>query len=47
MDAEGDLPSTCESEFLIVVTNTTQNDVKYGSAGYGSKSVDLGAPGDG
>lgn len=47
VDAEGDLPSTCESEFLIVVTNTTQNDVKYGSAGYGSKSVDLGAPGDG
>jgi len=47
VDVEGDLPSTCESEFLIVVTNTTQNDVKYGSAGYGSKSVDLGAPGDG
>lgn len=47
VDVEGDLPSTCESEFLIVVTNTDQSDEKVISAGYGSKSVDLGAPGDG
>lgn len=47
VDAEGDLPSTCESEFLIVVTNTNSSDEKVINAGYGSKSVDLGAPGDG
>lgn len=28
VDVEGDLPSTCESEFLIVVTNTDQSDEK-------------------
>jgi len=47
VDVEGDLPSTCESEFLIVVTNTNQNDIKHQLAGFGSTSVDLGAPGEG
>jgi len=48
VDVVGDLPSTCESEYLIVVTNVVSTtDVKYSAAGYGSKSVDLGAPGEG
>ena len=48
VDVVGDLPSTCESEYLIVVTNVvSSSDVKYISAGYGVKSVDLGAPGEG
>jgi hypothetical protein len=45
-DAEGDLPTTCDSEFLITVTNTSRSDEKIQAAGFGSVSVDLGAPGD-
>lgn len=45
VDTEGDIPSTCTSEFLIVVTNTTQTDSKALSAAWGSLYVDLGAPG--
>ncbi len=47
VDEVGDLPSTCESEFLMIVTNTTSNDMLYTNSGYGFKSVDLGAPGEG
>ena len=47
VDIEGDLPSTCESPYLIVATNTTKFDQKAFSAGYGKKHVDLGAPGSG
>jgi hypothetical protein len=46
VDAVGDLPSTCESEFLIAVTNLDSKNVKV-SAGFGKKSVDLGAFGAG
>lgn len=47
VDVVGDLPSTCPSDYLIMVTNTTALDVKASNAGFGSISVDLGAPGDG
>ena len=43
----GDLPTTCPSEFLIGVTNTNSADEKALSAGFGSVSIDLAAPGDG
>ncbi|MFT6807902.1 MAG: hypothetical protein ACJA01_001124 [Saprospiraceae bacterium] len=46
IDIEGDLPGTCPSDFLIVVTNTDRLDRKVGPAGYGSIGVDIGAPGD-
>jgi len=42
----GDLPSTCTSDYLIVVTNTDRVDAKVASAAYGVNSVDIGAPGD-
>lgn len=45
VDIEGDLPTSCESEYLISVTNLNKNDVKIGSAGYGRKSIDIGAYG--
>lgn len=45
VDAVGDIPSTCPSAFLIGVTNTTRNDTRNSSCGYGSLSIDLGAPG--
>ncbi|HQW56616.1 MAG TPA: S8/S53 family peptidase [Saprospiraceae bacterium] len=47
VDIEGDLPTLCTSDYLIMVTNTTPADVKYSGAGYSSIAVDLGAPGEG
>jgi serine protease len=46
VDIAGDLPSTCPSEYLIVVTNVGNNDVKENGAAYGAINVDLGAPGE-
>jgi len=45
VDVYGDMPSTCTSDHLIVVTSTDQIDAKLLSAAYGSESVDIGAPG--
>ncbi len=42
---EGDMPTTCTSEFLISVTNTTSRDQKESFAAYGLTHIDLGAPG--
>ncbi len=47
VDVVGDIPSTCASPYLIVVTNTDKNDKKVTNAGYGVNSVDIGAPGEG
>ncbi|CAN5248529.1 hypothetical protein BH09BAC1_BH09BAC1_06220 [soil metagenome] len=47
VESGGDIPSTCISDFLVMVTNTTRTDFKYPSAGYGNASIDLGAPGTG
>lgn len=46
VDQKGDMPSTCGSRYLIIATNTDDNDRKVNSAGYGPKNVDLGAPGE-
>lgn len=45
IDAVGDIPTGCSSQWMIAVTNTTRYDVKYTSAGYGATTIDLGAPG--
>ncbi|ALA93723.1 subtilisin-like serine protease [Porphyromonas gingivalis AJW4] len=45
VDNVGDVPSTCPSNYLIGVTNTTQADIKNPSAGYGINNIDIGAPG--
>ncbi|MEO6191202.1 MAG: S8 family serine peptidase, partial [Saprospiraceae bacterium] len=47
VDEEGDLPTNCASEFLIGVTNLNWNDQKEKRAGYGIKSVEIGAYGEG
>ncbi len=44
VDSQGDMPTTCPSEYLIAVTNISKTGIKQG-AGYGSNSIDLGAPG--
>jgi len=45
VDRVGDVPTGCASEYIVSVTNTQRNDTKFGSAGYGLKTIDLGAPG--
>jgi len=47
VDAEGDMPTTCPSEFLISVTNIDKDDTKVSIAGFGLENIDLGAPGRG
>lgn len=46
VDVQGDLPSTCPSDYLIIVTNTDRSDQKAQNAGFGRVSVDIGAPGE-
>lgn len=46
VDAVGDIPSTCSSNYLIMVTNSDAQDVKAREAGYGKKSIDLAVPGE-
>ena len=45
VDIEGDMPTTCPSDYLIAVTNTSRSDTKVDGAGIGSEHIDLGAPG--
>ncbi len=45
IDVVGDLPTGCESDFLISVTASNNKDVRTFSA-KGKKGVDLAAPGD-
>ncbi len=45
VDVTGDVPTGCESDYVIAVTNTTRNDVKNSGAAYGATMIDLGAPG--
>ena len=45
IDVVGDMPTTCPSNFMIAVTNTTNTDAKNSGAGYGVINMDLGAPG--
>lgn len=45
VDTQGDIPTTCPSDYLVAVTNTTDQDQKYPDAGYGQTHIDLGAPG--
>ena len=45
VDQVGDMPTTCGSEFIIGVTNTTDQDQKNAGSAYGITHIDLGAPG--
>lgn len=45
IDSTGDVPTSCTTDFIVAVTNTTDQDKLYSSAGWGKKHVDLGAPG--
>lgn len=43
IDEVGDLPTGCDSDFLISVTNIERDDEKRVSAGFGLRTIDLGA----
>ena len=45
VDVTGDVPTGCESDYMVSVTNTTRNDSKNSGAAYGLTTIDLGAPG--
>ncbi len=45
VDTQGDVPSGCDSDYLVTVTNTTHRDELQSTAAYGRESIDLGAPG--
>lgn len=45
IDVQGDIPTTCPSDYLIAVTNTNRNDNRNGGAGFGAIHMDIGAPG--
>ena len=45
IDVTGDIPTSCPSNWLITVTNTTNTDAKNTGAAYGLTTIDLGAPG--
>lgn len=45
VDEQGDMPTSCPSEFLIAVTNINKSGNRVTTSGYGSTHIDLGAPG--
>ncbi len=45
VDVSGDVPTGCDSDFMVAVTNTTDDDVRNSGAAYGLTTIDLGAPG--
>jgi hypothetical protein len=44
VEVVGDMPTQCTSDYMIGVTSTDHEDIRV-SAGYGTTSVDLAAPG--
>jgi len=45
VDAVGDIPTACPSDFLLSVTNMTFHDTLNGGAAWGDTTIDVGAPG--
>lgn len=46
VDEDGDLPTSCPSDYLIAVTNMDRRNQKVQAAGWGATSIDLGAYGE-
>lgn len=44
---DGDLPSLCPGDAMIVVTNSDQNDNLYANAAFSKEFIDIAAPGTG
>lgn len=46
VDEVGDVPTSCESDFLLTVLNGTEEEERQSSSAYGSVSIDMAAPGE-
>jgi subtilisin family serine protease len=46
IDKVGDVPTSCDSPYVVAVTNSLVNGEKEVEAGYGVKSIDIAAPGN-
>lgn len=46
VDTEGDVPTSCSSDFILTCANITKANQIASNSGYGKTSIDLGAPGD-
>ncbi len=46
VDIVGDLPTSCNSDYLVTVTNINKNDEKVKEAAWGKTHIDLGAFGE-
>lgn len=47
VDVKGDVPTGCDSPYIIAVTNTQKDGTRNSSAAYGLTMIDIGAPGTG
>lgn len=47
VDVKGDVPTGCDSPYIIAVTNTQKDGKRNSSAAFGLSMIDLGAPGTG
>ncbi len=47
VDLQGDMPTSCPSDYLLTVTNLSRADTKVNQAGFGLESIDLGSYGQG
>lgn len=45
IDKTGDVPTSCATDYIVAVTNSTKEDKLYRSAGWGKTHIDLAAPG--
>lgn len=45
VDEVGDMPTSCESDFIVTVTNMNEEEEKEPRSGFGEVSIDMGAPG--
>jgi subtilisin family serine protease len=45
VDEVGDMPTTCQSNYLLTVLNTNTKDERYAGSAFGPVSIDMGAPG--
>jgi subtilisin family serine protease len=46
VDLDGDVPTSCDSPYMITITNSLKNGKKEPIAGFGVQSIDLAAPGE-
>jgi len=46
VDIVGDMPTSCDSKFIITVTNINNSNIKITNAGFGKETIDIAAFGD-